>query len=245
MRSCARPWPAPTRSSSSTAVRPTIRLPWRRPPARGCSPFPGGQWQPEAGGRGSLPPRLAAGSRRRRDRLRGTRPRDQDVVRRFGSRPVRLRRQTRDGRADRRGLGHVPPRLPPEALRPARPANAGPQGVGSTRTTGGDGGGRLAGPLFHHSFRDFEHVVSKLNASARSGPERDVAAEGCVRGACPVRAAVLFLQASRAARPLARGSLWGGARGDFGYGRWLRDVKVYEAIRMAEAHEGSDLNPDR
>jgi len=96
--------------------------------------------------------------------------------------------------------------------------------------------GRLAGPLYHHSFRDFEHVVAKLN---RISTVR--AREGRRHGRTAAAVRVLFALPFYFFKHLVLRGLWRAGvygvalAGISAYGRWLRDVKVYEAIRMAAA----------
>ncbi|ODN69432.1 glycosyltransferase family 2 protein [Methylobrevis pamukkalensis] len=95
--------------------------------------------------------------------------------------------------------------------------------------------GRLQGTLFHHSFRDLEQFAAKLNrvstVRAREvGRSSKTSAALRVVFALPVYFLKHFLQ-----RGLWRLGVYGVAiSGLSAYGRWLRDVKVYEAMLIAE-----------
>lgn len=95
--------------------------------------------------------------------------------------------------------------------------------------------GRLNGALYHHSFRDFENVVAKLN---RISTVR--ARETAPRSRVQLAARVLFALPFYFAKHLLQRGLWRAGvygvalAGISAFGRWLRDVKMYEAMRMAD-----------
>jgi glycosyltransferase involved in cell wall biosynthesis len=101
--------------------------------------------------------------------------------------------------------------------------------------------GRLSGHLLHHSFRDLAHQVEKLN---RVSTVR--AKEAAPRGRLAVGLRVLFalpfyFLKHLIFRGLFRGGLYGIAfAGICAYGRWLRDVKMYEQILIERKRSSAD-----
>ena len=93
--------------------------------------------------------------------------------------------------------------------------------------------GRLSAPLFHHSYRDLAHLVTKLN---RASTVR--AMETRRRGRLAVGARVLFafpvyFTKHYLQRGLFRAGVYGFAlAGILAYARWLRDAKMYEAMLL-------------
>jgi len=95
--------------------------------------------------------------------------------------------------------------------------------------------GRLGGPVYHHSFRDFEHVVAKLNriSTVRARETRP-------RSRAELAARVLFALPFYFLKHLVQRQLWRAGvygvalAGISAFGRWLRDVKMYEALRMTD-----------
>lgn len=113
--------------------------------------------------------------------------------------------------------------------------------------------GRLCGPLMHHSFRDLEHMMAKLNivTTVRAKETRRH------RGRWEVGARVLLAYPFYFLKHYAlRGYFLLGVYGlataaILAYGRWLRDAKMYERLltkRTAKADrrerlESHGLNP--
>jgi hypothetical protein len=100
--------------------------------------------------------------------------------------------------------------------------------------------GRLSAPLFHHSFRDLEHLVEKLNRTSTvraTETQRGRLAVGArVLCAFPVYFAKHYLQ-----RRLFRAGIYGFAlAGILAYGRWLRDAKMYEAMLLRRPKPAED-----
>jgi glycosyltransferase involved in cell wall biosynthesis len=91
--------------------------------------------------------------------------------------------------------------------------------------------GRLAGDLHHHSFRDFEHLVRKMNQASTNRAE-----EGRQLGSVAVVCRILFALPfyffrHLLLRGLFRAGIYGIAVAAISaYGRWLRDAKSYERI---------------
>ena len=100
--------------------------------------------------------------------------------------------------------------------------------------------GRLAGELNHHSFRDLEHLVRKMNHASTNRP-----LEGGQRGSVAVISRVLFalpfyFLKHFVLRGLFRVGIYGIAvAGIAAYGRWLRDAKMYERILADRARQRS------
>jgi glycosyltransferase involved in cell wall biosynthesis len=94
--------------------------------------------------------------------------------------------------------------------------------------------GRLAAPVYHHSYRDVAHLVAKLNrgSTVRATQTRQrgqLEVGGRVLFAFPVYFVKHYLQ-----RQLFRSGIYGFALAAIlAYGRWLRDAKMYEAIVLA------------
>jgi glycosyltransferase involved in cell wall biosynthesis len=101
--------------------------------------------------------------------------------------------------------------------------------------------GRLSAPVFHHSYRDMAHLVTKLNrgSSVRATETRrrgrlELGAR--VLFAFPVYFAKHYLQ-----RGLFRAGIYGFAlAGILAYGRWLRDAKMYEALLLLRSQPVRD-----
>jgi glycosyltransferase involved in cell wall biosynthesis len=91
--------------------------------------------------------------------------------------------------------------------------------------------GRLAGDLLHHSFRDLEQLVEKLNRASTSR-----ARDGKRAGRVAVALRVLFawpfyFLRHYVMRGLFRAGIYGiTVAGISATGRWLRDAKMYERI---------------
>jgi glycosyltransferase involved in cell wall biosynthesis len=107
--------------------------------------------------------------------------------------------------------------------------------------------GRLSGPLMHHSFRDLEHMMQKLNTvtSIRAKETRQH------RGRLQVGARVLFAYPIYFLKHyLLRGyyrlGVYGVATaGALAYGRWLRDAKMYEKLLRERAPTPKGEQPER
>jgi glycosyltransferase involved in cell wall biosynthesis len=101
--------------------------------------------------------------------------------------------------------------------------------------------GHLSAPLFHHSYRDLAHLVTKLNRAstvrAMETRRRGRLAVGArVLFAFPVYFAKHYLQ-----RGLFRGGVYGVALASIlAYGRWLRDAKMYEAMLLRRPQSTQD-----
>lgn len=93
--------------------------------------------------------------------------------------------------------------------------------------------GRLSAPLFHHSFRDLAHVLTKLN---RTSTVR--ATETHKRWCLEVGLRVLFafpfyFLKHYLKRGLFRAGIYGAALASIlAYGRWMRDAKMYEQLLL-------------
>ena len=91
----------------------------------------------------------------------------------------------------------------------------------------------------HHSFRDIEHMMAKLNTSPRSA--RGDAAESPALGGrspCPLAYPFYFLK-HYALRGYFRLGVYGLATaGVLAYGRWLRDAKMYERLLVERKPRG-------
>jgi glycosyltransferase involved in cell wall biosynthesis len=91
--------------------------------------------------------------------------------------------------------------------------------------------GRLTGPLLHHTFKDLAHFAEKLNrvSTVRA---REASRKGPVAVSLRVLFALPFYFFKHLVlRGLFRVGLYGVAvAGISAYGRWLRDVKMYEQI---------------
>jgi glycosyltransferase involved in cell wall biosynthesis len=93
--------------------------------------------------------------------------------------------------------------------------------------------GRLSGPLLHHSFKDLAHLAEKFNrvstVRAREAARRSPAAVAFrVLFALP-----FYFFKHLVLRGLFRVGVYGvAAAGIAAYGRWLRDVKMYEQILL-------------
>jgi glycosyltransferase involved in cell wall biosynthesis len=109
------------------------------------------------------------------------------------------------------------------------------------KVPGGVKVGRLSAPLLHYSYRDVAHLVGKLN---RASTVR--ATETRRRGRLAVGARVLFAFPIYFAkhylqRGLFRAGIYGfGLASILAYGRWLRDVKMYEAILLRRQQSPQD-----
>lgn len=105
--------------------------------------------------------------------------------------------------------------------------------------------GRLSGALLHYSFQDLAHLAEKLNrvSSVR-------ARETHQRGRFSVGLRVLFALPfyffkHLVLRQLFRAGLYGVAvSGVSAYGRWLRDVKMYERILIDRAQSDEQKRQD-
>jgi glycosyltransferase involved in cell wall biosynthesis len=103
--------------------------------------------------------------------------------------------------------------------------------------------GRLSSPLLHHSFKDLGHLAEKLNrvSTVRA---REASRKGRVAVALRVLFALPFYFLKHLLlRGLYRVGIYGvAAAGIAAYGRWLRDVKMYEQILLER--ERSRSQPD-
>lgn len=90
---------------------------------------------------------------------------------------------------------------------------------------------RLSGPLMHHSFRDLAHLAEKLNrvSTVRA---RETRRRGRVAvGLRVIFALPFYFFKHLVLRKLFLAGMYGVAvAGISAYGRWLRDVKMYEKI---------------
>ena len=102
--------------------------------------------------------------------------------------------------------------------------------------------GRLSGLLLHHSFTSLGHLMEKLNrvSTVRA---RESRRKGIVSVSLRILFALPFYFLKHwLLRGLFRVGLYGVAvAGVSAYGRWLRDVKMYELILM----ERKQANPDK
>ena len=99
--------------------------------------------------------------------------------------------------------------------------------------------GRLRGPLMHHSFRDIEHMMEKLNivTTVRATATRLHRRRWEV-GARVLLAYPFYFLKHYALRGYFRLGVYGLATaGVLAYGRWLRDAKMYERL-LAERKSG-------
>jgi glycosyltransferase involved in cell wall biosynthesis len=99
--------------------------------------------------------------------------------------------------------------------------------------------GRLRGPLMHHSFRDIEHMMEKLNivTTVRATATRLHRRRWEV-GTRVLLAYPFYFLKHYALRGYFRLGVYGLATaGVLAYGRWLRDAKMYERL-LAERKSG-------
>jgi glycosyltransferase involved in cell wall biosynthesis len=101
--------------------------------------------------------------------------------------------------------------------------------------------GRLRGPLMHHSFRDIEHMMAKLNivTTVRAKATRLHRRRWEV-GARVLLAYPFYFLKHYALRGYFRLGVYGLATaGVLAYGRWLRDAKMYERLLVERKRPGS------
>jgi len=92
--------------------------------------------------------------------------------------------------------------------------------------------GRLSGALLHHSFRDLEHLMQKLNTvSTVRAKETRLHRGRLVVGFRVLFAFPFYFFKHYALRGLFRAGMYGViVAGISAYARWLRDAKMYERI---------------
>lgn len=101
--------------------------------------------------------------------------------------------------------------------------------------------GRLKGGLLHYSFRDIAHIVQKLN---RVSTVR--AREGNKKSQAVLALRIVFGLPFYFCKPFILKQLWRAGiygvalAGVFAFGRWLRDVKMYEDFLVAS--KGTDAD---
>ena len=101
--------------------------------------------------------------------------------------------------------------------------------------------GRLRGPLMHHSFRDIEHMMAKLNTvtTVRAKATRLHRRRWEV-GARVLLAYPFYFLKHYALRGYFRLGVYGLATaGVLAYGRWLRDAKMYERLLVERKRPGT------
>lgn len=91
--------------------------------------------------------------------------------------------------------------------------------------------GRLSGALLHHSFRDLAHLVEKLNRVSTIRARETRQRTRAVVALRVLFALPFYFVRHLVVRRLIRAGTYGVAvAGISAYGRWLRDVKMYEKI---------------
>lgn len=92
--------------------------------------------------------------------------------------------------------------------------------------------GRLHGPLMHHSFRDIEHMMAKLNTvTTVRATETRLHRRRWEVGARVLLAYPFYFLKHFVLRGYFRVGVYGLATaGVLAYGRWLRDAKMYERL---------------
>jgi glycosyltransferase involved in cell wall biosynthesis len=100
--------------------------------------------------------------------------------------------------------------------------------------------GRLHGPLMHHSFRDIEHMMAKLNTvTTVRATETRLHRRRWEVGARVLLAYPFYFLKHFVLRGYFRVGVYGLATaGVLAYGRWLRDAKMYERLLTERKRRG-------
>jgi len=100
--------------------------------------------------------------------------------------------------------------------------------------------GRLRGPLMHHSFRDIEHMMAKLNTvTSVRATETRLHRRRWEVGARVLLAYPFYFLKHFVLRGYFRVGVYGLATaGVLAYGRWLRDAKMYERLLTERKRPG-------
>ena len=100
--------------------------------------------------------------------------------------------------------------------------------------------GRLHGPLMHHSFRDIEHMMAKLNTvTTVRATETRLHRRRWEVGARVLLAYPFYFLKHFLLRGYFRVGVYGLATaGVLAYGRWLRDAKMYERLLTERKRRG-------